>query len=199
MPRLLGAHSPSGIEQLHGHVVGQAARQDLHGADVGQETALQVGQEELGVVGGDDQVTGERDFETAARGHAVDRRDHGFFQSPELGDAAESARTLEGAGDGFLVVVEGGDFLQVPAGAEKSFAGPGENADLQRVVLLQSRQGLEYGLRDSGIDRVGGRAVDGDFEDSIVTFDADFGIHAGTLIMCVNPGNICQNPAAITF
>ena len=76
MRRLGRRHAPAEQQHLERDVVGQTARQALDGAGVGHDAHGQLGQRERDVIGGDDQVAGERQLEAAADGEPVERGDH---------------------------------------------------------------------------------------------------------------------------
>ena len=64
--RFLRAHVPSGEEEVHGDIVGNAPRQALDRTRAGEEPALHLGQPELRMVRREQDVGGQRQLETAA-------------------------------------------------------------------------------------------------------------------------------------
>ena len=95
--------------------------------------------DELGSLSGDDDVTGERDFESSGDGEAVDGGDDGLFAALHLGDRVG----LDVLDVAFENVLGGGE---IDAGAE----GPTrtrEDNDPDRIVLVE-------GLEDPGEIRV---------------------------------------------
>ena len=70
------------------------------------------GQREHGGVGRDDQIAGQRDFETAAHRDAVHRRDHRLVEVEAAGETAKAAAGMvdpRSAGRGDLQIVAGAE------------------------------------------------------------------------------------------
>ena len=94
--RLLGRHAPPGQQHLHGHRARQPAPQADDAAAAGEDAQLGLGQEHLDVLGGHDQVAGERDLEAAADRGPVERGDHRLVEIEDLGQAGEAAGAVIG-------------------------------------------------------------------------------------------------------
>ncbi len=108
--------------------------------------------------GGDDQIAGQRDLESARHRESFDRRDQRLGRAA-LGDPGEAA--VGGVGG-----LAGDERLQVHPGAE-ALAGAGQHADRQAVVAVELVERGGDPLRDRGVDRVAlVGAVDRDQEDA---------------------------------
>ncbi len=156
--RLGGAHAAPGEQHLHGDEMGQAPGQALHPTDISQHPDPGLGEEELGVLGGDDQVASERQLETAAHGDAVDRGDHRLVEIEQLGEAAKSAGAVVRA----LVLAELGRGVQVPAGREETLPAPRNDSDAQIVIVPEGQEGLAQGAAGDRVDGVCLGPVEGD-------------------------------------
>ena len=155
----------AGQRQLHRDAVGDAARQAQERAAGRDERALDLGDAELGLAGGDDEVAGQRDLEPAGDGEALDRRDERLARGA-LGDAREPAVAHPRA----LAAHEG---LEIHAGAEAR-AGAGDDAD-RKVALgveLVERRRHPFGQRQ--VDRVARvRAVERDEQHAVAALGED--------------------------
>ena len=91
------------------------------------------------MIGGEDDVAGERELEAAAAGDAVDGGDHRLVEVRQLLQAAEAA-------DAVVAVdrVAAGGGLEVPAGAEELLAGGGDDGDAQVGVVAEGLEGLAH-------------------------------------------------------
>jgi hypothetical protein len=137
--------------------------------------ALDLGQAEARVFGGDDQVAAERQLEAAAHGPALDGRDQRLRQRG-LGQPAEpAARDLRG--------LTGQRGLEVHAGAERA-VGAGEDAGPQFGVGLQGVQCFRQSGRDRRVHGVAGlRPVDRDQQGPADPLGAHFGAHDFTSLL----------------
>ena len=86
----LGRDVAAGQHHAHRLLERDHARQALHAAGAGGQADLGLGQGEGRLVGGDDDVAGERDLEAAAHGDAVDRGDHRLVEVVAVGRARRS-------------------------------------------------------------------------------------------------------------
>ena len=141
-------------------MIGDALRQ-LDRRGVGQRAGADLGQREARMVGGVDQVAGQRQFEAAADRHAVDAGDHRLVQVAQFLQAGEAA-------DAVVAVdrVAAGRRLEVPAGAEELVAGGPDDGDAQFGVVAERREGLAHQPRGRQVDGVGLRPVERDLEDA---------------------------------
>ena len=163
----LGADRLAGQGQLHRQVVRDPARQAQQRAGGGHQPALDLGDAEAGVAGGDDEVARQRDLEAAGQRPALDGRDQRLARGP-LGDAGEAAVADVRA-------LAGHERLQVHARAERA-AGAGEDAGAQRLVLVEPVERGGDPLGDGQVDRVARlRPVDRDDQDLAVGLGADRG------------------------
>ena len=169
--RLGRAEAPARQEQVHGKEPGEPARQPLSAARVRDDAEAQLGQEQLGMVGRDDQVAGEHQLEAAAGGQPVDGRDHRFVEVEHLGQAGEAARAEVGRG----VLLAGGRRLEVPAGREEALTGAGQDRHAQVVVVTQPREGIVELDARRAVDRVRLRPVEHDLEDAAAHLGPDGG------------------------
>ena len=87
---LARAHVTTGPAQLHAHVVGNPPWQTLNCSGTREESPLHLRQPELGLLGCEHDVGGQRQLETAADGKAIDGADDRFVEVPILEDAGKS-------------------------------------------------------------------------------------------------------------
>jgi hypothetical protein len=119
----------------------------------------QLGEPELGVVGSDAQVAGERHLQPAAQGEAVDGGDGRLRQRRELVDVAAGAQPVAPLGGR----LGGAGLLQVHAGAEEAVARSGQHDHRDLIVRRDAGpDGLEFvaHLLVAGVGRV--RALQAD-------------------------------------
>ncbi len=157
--QLLG---PAGPDQP-GEVLGAAeARDDPQG---------HFGKSELGVLGGVDEVAGQRQFQPAAQCVTVDRCDH---RLGHLLDEQHDALPLEREPVPFEGG-HGGHFLDVGPGDKGLLPGPGDDDHLRRGVLLDLVQGaLQLGQSTSLFRALRlRRTVDRDAGDAVVNLAED--------------------------
>ena len=76
-------------------------------------------EEKLGVIGGEDHVTAQRQFKSATNGRAVNRRDHRFRTIMKLAESAKSPRAVIS-----LKTFTFRRGLEVPSRRKKSFPAP---------------------------------------------------------------------------
>ena len=152
---------PPGQHHAHRLLERDGARQPLHAARTRREADARLGQREPGLVGGDDEVAGERDLEAAAHGDAVDGGDHGLVEVVAVGEAAEALgrgmRPPARLGAQLRVI------LEVVAGRERLVAGAGDDRDPQLGIggeLVEDVRQLLVRHRVQRVVDLG--AVDGD-------------------------------------
>ena len=145
----LGADVAAGQHHAHRPLERDHAAEALHAAGAGGQADARLGQGELGLVGGDDDVAGQRDLEAAAHGDAVHRGDHRLVEVEAVGEAAEALgrvdRALAGLGLDLGVV------LEVVAGAEGLVAGAGDDGDPEVRVGLELVERLDHLLVRHGM------------------------------------------------
>ena len=113
------------------------------------------------MVGGVDQVAGQRQFETAADRHAVDAGDHRLVHVAQFLQAGKAA-------DAVVAVdrIAAGRRLQVPAGAEELVAGGLDDGDAQLRIVAERLECLAHQPRGLQVDGIGLRPVERDFENA---------------------------------
>ena len=145
-------------QHLHQGVLdAQHAHAAHHAAGAGQQAQADFREAELRfrIVQRDTTVAGQRDFQTAAQGGAVERRDHGFAQ----GFQAAQLRLA-----GFHALGEfGGVFrghfdqvIEVAAGEEGAFRGGDDDAGDLVFFFLQTGDHLFHGTHVALVHGVGG-------------------------------------------
>ena len=148
-----GVHPATGQQQVAGDVWGKQARQ-LHRAGVGQDADGRLGQPELGMLGGDDQVGCHGDLEPSADCHPVDGGDHRRRSVGQFGKPTEPADAV--------VAVELLARRQVPSGGEELRSGAGEDDRPHDRVGVERGEGVAHRLAGGRVDGVGLRTIDGD-------------------------------------
>ena len=168
---LVQPDAPTGIEPFHGDGGRHHGRQD-HGGEMGAHAAPGLGHTKEGVVGGDPQIAGERQFATARQRRTIHdgqqrlaRVDHhfieaalGFMQRPAI-----AARRL----------VRRPGVLQVRARA-KGAARSGDRHHGNVIVHISGDDRLAQGLREiarQGVAPV--RAVERQQADPVLRFDLE--------------------------
>ena len=151
----LRADAPPGEDQLLGDGDAGDARQPLGAARARDDPQPHLRQPELGGVGGDAEVAGERQLEPAAERGAVDRRDH---RPRERGDGVHQ-RLSSSRKPQRLLERHRPPLLEIGAGAER-LARPGQHDRPQVVAALEAGGQLGEGAlerRDQRLrQRVGG-------------------------------------------
>ena len=117
-------HPPPGQDHAERLLLPDHARQAVHAAGPGDQPDARFGQGEDGVLGGDDEVAGERDLEAATHGNAIHRGDHRLVEVMALGQAGE-------AGGRRRPALAGGLHLQIVAGGKGAVAGARHDGDPQ--------------------------------------------------------------------
>ncbi len=120
------------------------------------------------MLGGDDQVAGERKLEPSSGRVTVDGRDHRLLELEHLGQAGESTRPE-------VLGVPGRRGLEVPAGGEEAPPGAGDDRDAEPVIRGEGSEMLPELPARPRIDRVRRRAIDGQLEDSVLATRLDRG------------------------
>ncbi len=92
------------------------------------------------MVGGDQDVAGQRHFKSATHGDPVDRPDDRLFQVPELNDPGKTAVEFVGGIGRLGRVLHCRHFLQVPASAEDAFARAVHDPDPKFRVVDKTAQ-----------------------------------------------------------
>ena len=139
----------------------------MQAAGEGGQADPRLGQGEDGAFGGDNDVAGQGDFEPAAHGHAVDRRDQGLVQVEPRGQAGKARRRAAHFPARRLM-------LQVIAGGKGPLSSAGDDAHPLLGIRrkgVQSLMHLEVGRRVQGVHHV--RPVERDDGDVTLTVDAD--------------------------
>ena len=85
--RFLGINAAAGEDQLLGARQSDAARQKVHAAAVGHEAALDEAHCECRMLGGNDEIAGERHVATEPSGGAIHGRDDNFRHAMQQRDA----------------------------------------------------------------------------------------------------------------
>src|SRR5262252_5625882 len=111
------------------------------------------------MVGGDYQVRGQGQLESAPERQAVDRGDDGLADVEELGDAGEPAGPVIR-----LDRLSRRSGLQVPAGAEEAVTCPGQDPGAQLRIPPQPVESLVQRPAGDYVDRVGLGPVQGDYQ-----------------------------------
>src|SRR5260221_11797512 len=119
---LARADATAGQDHAHGLLQRDLPRQAVQPAGQRGKADTRLGQGEDGILGGDDEVAGERDLEAAAHGDALHRGDHRLHQIEPAGEAGEARGRMPG-------LVSGGLVFQVVAGGEGLVAGAGDDGD----------------------------------------------------------------------
>src|SRR4051794_1345291 len=158
----LGGDGLAGQRQLHRDRRGQAPWELTERSAGRHEASLRLGDAELRALGGDDQVTGQRDLQSTGDGEALD-----------CGDQRLLRRLLHDPGEAAVArpwPLAGGERLQVHAGAEAlALAGDDADAELVGRVELVECGGHRLGHREiDGVPRVG--SVQHDQQDSVAAF-----------------------------
>ena len=161
VPGLLNIHETAGHQKFDRDMIGDAAAQ-FDRARVRQHADIDLGQRELRMVLGHDDVAAEHDLEPAAAGDAVDRGDDGLVEIARMVEPAETAAAPVGVRRLALR-----RRLQVPARAEKFVARACDNGDAQRGIIAETFHDLVQPQTGLEIDRIGLRPVDGDFENAV--------------------------------
>jgi hypothetical protein len=160
--RLLGVHHPAGEDQVLGPRRADQPGQPLGAARAGDEAELDLGLAELGVVGDDPPVAGQRQLAAAAERVPGDGRDH---RLRNLRDAVE--RRGQGARPHrHLLVRGGGELLDVRARGEHLRAAVDDHGPDRRVFGRRVR-GLPQFLLDLGVERVHRGPLESDGADSV--------------------------------
>ena len=137
-------------------------------AVVGQDAERRLGQEELGVVGGDDEVGAIAISKPPPTAMPFTAAITGVRRPGEIGEPAEAA--------GAVVAVErltvaGG--AEVPTGAEEPPACAGEDGDADGGVVLEADEHLAERLAGGRVDGVGLRAVECHDGDAVGDLDME--------------------------
>ena len=149
----------TGQGPLHREVVRHPLGEPEQPAARGDQSALDLGQPELRVLGGDEHVAGQRDLEPAGDGIALQCRDDRLDRRL-LDDARETPAGDRGP-------LAGEERLEVHAGAERA-AGAGDDPGDQRAVVVEAVHRLADRHGGLGVDRVPGLGpVDGDDQDAL--------------------------------
>ena len=110
-----GSDVASGHHHAHRNFERDMARQPMHSAGAGHQADPGFGQAEARMFGGDNDVAGERDFESAAEGKAVYGGDYRFDDIVTRGNSGKTALTARDRfalmSGGVLKVVAGGKSL----------------------------------------------------------------------------------------
>ena len=155
-------------DQARGAMTAEGSHQGPRRTGIRDEPNPDEGLDEAGIVGGMDQVAGERQRDTGAGGHAVHGGDDRLGQIPDGGDER--------------VVLIGQDAAEVPLAAPAAQVGTaaeaaplaGDDHRSDRFVprgRLERSEQLAAHLRVQGIERL--RAVEGDGRDRIGQIDPD--------------------------
>ena len=111
------------------------------------------------MLGGHHEVGGQHHLESAAYGHAVDRRDHRLEQAGQLAEPPEAALAVVG-----LELLASGRRVEVPARAEEAVACAGEYRDPQIRIVAEGREHPAQLTAGSRVDGVGLGPIEGDLE-----------------------------------
>ena len=122
--RFVGAQVPTAEHQVLGPALADVTREALRPAEAGRDAEADLGLAELGVLGGQADVAGQRQFAAAAEGEAVDGGDPGLRGRLEV--AQTPARARRSAAPFGREVLHLGD---VGAGDEGLVAGAGQHDD----------------------------------------------------------------------
>lgn len=118
----LRRHLAAGQDHAHRLLDADLARQPVQTAGQRRKANLGLGQRKDGIVRRDDQIAGQRDFETAAHRDAVDRRNHRLVEIEACGQPGKAR------GRHFELVALGLP-PEIIAGAEGTLAGAGDDGD----------------------------------------------------------------------
>jgi len=123
-------------------VIGDALGQ-FDAGRVGHGAGPDLGQGEGGVLGSQQDVSAQRQFQPAAAADPVDGGDDGLVQPAQFLQAAEAADTIVAVDR----ITPGGG-LQVPAGAKELLARSGDDGDAQIRVVAEVSEDLAQVLSD---------------------------------------------------
>jgi hypothetical protein len=171
---LFGRHAPAQEQHLQCDIVGNAPRQALNGAGIGDDAERHFRQGEFHVLGRNDEVGGQGDLEAAADGEAVQGGDDRLVEVPHLGEPGKAARHL---GLAFPPVVElllaAVERLQVPAGREDPLAGAGQDRHPELGIVAQQGEGLAQPAAHRVVDGVHLGPIQRDLQDGPAPLDFD--------------------------
>ena len=106
---------------------------ELHGGGIGHSTRANFWQRKGGVIGGDENVAGDRQLQAATAADAVDGADDRLVEIAELLDTAETADTVVAVDR-----IAGRCGFQIPTGAEELLASAGNDRDSQVGVVAEA-------------------------------------------------------------
>ncbi len=166
--RVRGGERLTAEDQARGPVPAQGSHQGPGRAGVGHQPDPHEGLDEARVVGGVDEVTGERQGGAGTRGDAVDRGDHRLGQVP---DGADERVVLVGQ-DAAEVALAAAAAQVRPAAEAASLTGDDDGAD-RLVASRRLDRGEQLGAHRcvEGIQRLG--PVEGDGRDGVGQIDPD--------------------------
>ncbi len=154
-----GVDGGGGEEQAPHHVLRHQTRQVGGGPEC---AALDLGQAERRVVGGDDHVGVADQADAAAHAEPVDRRDDGHRALVHRAECLEAAAVgVDQCGEALGLL----HFLDVDARVEPAALGP-QDHHVGGLVAARGRDGVGELEPSGGRDRVDGRVVDGDRDDA---------------------------------
>ncbi len=147
------------------HQLGEA----LGTAGAGQEPHRGLRQPQLGLLLGDADVAGQRHFQSAPHGIAIDGGD---------ADPVEAGQRLEGAAEGLghvagVLDVAVGEHLEIGASAEELVTGTADHQGHHVGAAVQLHHHLQEGLQAGEGPGVGRRVVEGDIGHVTLVFEPD--------------------------
>ncbi len=166
LERFAGADRIAADDHLDREFGTDRARQALRAAGARQQAEFHLGQAEFGVLGRDAEMTGERDFETAAKRGAVNGGNDRLRTVLHHGQHFMQARRLRRLAE----------FGDVGAGDEGA-AGAGQHDRLHFGIGDRALHALQDTAADRGAQRVHGRTVDRDNGDHVMTLELDHFVH----------------------